>query len=102
MHGGDRAGVQPAGCRTGTGGDDRPGPKSSLWGALNVLDMPELYRVLQEADRKGRLSAIAAKTNKAEGVDNNRLFAPMDAIFLKKENLSQTPDRLRQWLLPLC
>jgi hypothetical protein len=75
------------------------GPKSSLWGALDVLNMSELYRVLEEADRKGRLSAIAAKTNQAEAVDNNRLLAPMDAILLKKENLSQTPDGLRQALV---
>jgi hypothetical protein len=75
------------------------GPKSSLWGALNVLDMPELYQVLDEADRAGRMTAIQQKANKADGVDNNRLLAPMDAIQLKKENLKENPEALRQALV---
>jgi Domain of unknown function (DUF4157) len=74
------------------------GPKSSLWGAVNVLDMRELYQVLEEADHAGRMSTIQAKASKAEGVDNNRLLAPMDAILLKKENLKQSPEVLRQAL----
>jgi hypothetical protein len=72
------------------------GAKASIWNALNVLNMPELYQALEEADRAGRLSAIAAKAPKAEGVDNNRILAPGDAIFLKKENLKQTPEVLMQ------
>jgi hypothetical protein len=74
-------------------------PKSSLWGALNVLDMPELYQVLQEADADGRLNAIATTAPKAEGVNNNRLLAPIDAIQLKKENLKKNPEKLKQFIV---
>jgi hypothetical protein len=61
--------------------------------------MPELYQVLEEADRVGQLSAIAQKAPKAEGVDNNRLLAPMDAILLKKENVKQNPEALKQFVV---
>jgi hypothetical protein len=71
-------------------------PKSSLWPALNVLNMEELYQVLLKAERDGRLKTIQSKVGRAQGVNNNRLLAPMDAIQLKRENLRANPDALTQ------
>ncbi len=76
------------------------GPRSTLWGALNVLSMPELYRILEEASGVRKLSAIHQHVKAAVGVDNNRLRAPMTVLELKAENLKENPNGLVQGLLP--
>jgi Domain of unknown function (DUF4157) len=71
-------------------------PQSSLWHALDILNMPELYQALEEADRADRRAPIESKVHLAGGVNINRLLAPMVAIELKKENLREKPDPLKQ------
>jgi hypothetical protein len=75
------------------------GPKAPVWGALNVLDMRELYNVLEEAGQAGRLEALHRGVRKAQGVFVNRLLAPMFALELRKESLSGAPDKLKLWLV---
>jgi hypothetical protein len=74
---------------------DDLGPKASLWSALNGLDIKELYKVFEEIS-VDRRATIERKAVKAEGIGEQRILAVLDVLDLKRENLKEHPDALKQ------
>jgi hypothetical protein len=70
-------------------------PDSPLWAALNALDIKELYRVVDFAQRTGKLDILARTVDVARNVDVLRLKTVMSALLYKEESLRPSPNGLR-------